>query len=100
MTIIYVAADPVEAEIVRGLLAADHIGCDVMGAMLWGGRGEIAADPYPRIKLRDPRDETRAREILDDYRQGSDHPAWDCPCGENVPGSFAVCWCCGEPMPE
>ncbi|MGQ0697432.1 MAG: putative signal transducing protein [Panacagrimonas sp.] len=92
---IYLAADPVEAEIVRNLLGCEHIECDIFGAMLWGGRGEIAADPYPRLVLRDPRDEARARELLREYREGSLRPAWTCGCGESVPGNFAACWSCG-----
>lgn len=93
---IYLAADPMEAEIVRNLFKAEHIACDIFGAMLWGGRGEIAADPYPRIVLRDPRDEARARELLREYREGNLRPAWICTCGESVPGNFAACWSCGE----
>lgn len=95
---VYLAADPIEAEIVRGLLRAERIECDIFGAMLWSGRGEIAADPYPRIVLRDPRDEARARELLREYRDGTAQPAWTCGCGEAVPGNFAACWSCGTAL--
>lgn len=97
MSYFYLAADPLEAEIVRGLLAAERIETDVRGSMLWAGRGELAADPYPRIVLRDARDEVRAREILREYQTCSTaQPVWTCGCGEAVPGNFAVCWACGE----
>lgn len=97
MALVYLAADPIEAEIVRGLFAAERIDCDIFGAMLWGGRGEIAADPYPRVVLRDARDELRARELLREYRDGGRlQPAWTCRCGETVPGNFAACWACSE----
>ncbi|MGQ0528515.1 MAG: putative signal transducing protein [Panacagrimonas sp.] len=96
MDCIYIAADPIEAEIVRGLLAAERIECDILGSLLWSGRGEIAADPYPRLVLRDARDEAQARELLREYREGSLRPAWICGCGESVPGNFAACWACGE----
>ena len=94
---IYLAADPIEAEIVRNLFAAEHIECDVLGALLWSGRGELAADAYPRLLLRDPRDEARARELLAEYALQSTAPAasWTCACGEPVPANFAVCWSCG-----
>ena len=97
---IYTAADPIEAEIVRNLFAAERIECDVFGAMLWAGRGEIAADPYPRLMLRDPRDEARARELLDEYRAAATQtaPSWTCNCGESVPGNFAACWSCGAAL--
>ena len=96
MDCIYIAADPIEAEIVRGLLAAERIECDIFGSLLWSGRGEIAADAYPRLVLRDARDEAQARELLREYREGHRHPAWVCGCGESVPGNFAACWACGE----
>ena len=97
-TPIYLAADPIEAEIVRNLLAAERIESDVLGALLWSGRGELAADAYPRILLRDARDETRARELLAEYASsasGRASEAWTCACGESVPGNFAACWACG-----
>ena len=97
---IYVAADPVEAQIVVNLLAAERIECDVLGDLLWGGRGELAADPYPRLVLRDERDESRARELIEQYLDGDEpHPDWRCACGESVPGNFAACWACGA-VPE
>lgn len=94
---LYLAADPVEAEIVRNLLSTERIECDVFGSMLWAGRGELAADPYPRLVLRDPRDEPRARELLAEYQSNAtrQQPSWTCACGEPVPGNFAACWSCG-----
>ena len=94
---IYLAADPIDAEIVRNLLAAEHIECDVLGALLWSGRGDLAADAYPRVLLRDARDEARARELLAEYAARPATPAapWTCACGESVPGNFAACWSCG-----
>lgn len=93
---IYSAADPLEAQIVVNLLAAERIDCDVFGSMLWAGRGELAADPYPRLVLRDERDHERAMELLDEYRSARDiQPVWTCGCGESVPGNFAACWSCG-----
>lgn len=95
---IYLAADPIEAEIVRNLLAVEHIESDVLGALLWSGRGDLAADAYPRVMLRDTRDEVRARELLAEYtaRSAAPTPSWTCACGETVPGNFAACWSCGS----
>lgn len=95
MEVLYQAADPIEAEIVRGLLAAERIEADVFGSLLWAGRGELAADPYPRIVLRDPRDRERALELLGEYRAAQAAVCWTCVCGEAVPGNFAACWACG-----
>lgn len=97
---IYLAADPLEAQIVANLLAAERIECDVLGDLLWSGRGELAADPYPRLVLRDPRDAARAKELIEEYRCAhSTASDWRCACGEQVPGNFAACWSCGE-FPE
>ncbi len=94
---VYMAADPVEAQIVINLLQAERIECDVMGSMLWAGRGELAADPYPRVVLRDERDRERAAELLAEYQSKQvATPPWKCACGELVPGNFAACWSCGE----
>lgn len=97
---IYLAADPIEAEIVRNLLAAERISSDVLGALLWSGRGELAADAYPRVVLRDARDEARARELLAEYLAvaggGPNDATWTCACGEAVPSNFAACWACGR----
>lgn len=92
---VYLAADPVEAEIVCNLLRAERIACSVAGSLLWSGRGELAADAYPRVMLADARDMPRARELLAEYRAPRALADWTCACGESVPGNFAACWACG-----
>lgn len=96
MTPVYAAADPVEVEIVRAYLAAHGIDAIVLGSPLWGARGELQADAYPRLVLQDHRDETRARELLQRYEHGRHaHAAWTCVCGERSPVTFESCWSCG-----
>ena len=101
-SVVYLAADPIEAEIVRNLLTTERIACDVTGSLLWSGRGDLAADAYPRVVLRDPRDETRARELIAEYGNrttpmADEAASWSCSaCGERVPGNFAACWACGH----
>lgn len=98
-TVVYLAADPIEAEIVRNMLESERIPAEVMGSLLWSGRGDLAADAYPRVVVRDPRDAAHAREVLDEYRRrnAKESPSWTCAaCGEPVPGNFAACWACGE----
>lgn len=99
MPVVYLAADPIEAEIVRNMLITERIECDVTGSLLWSGRGDLAADAYPRVVLRDPRDEARARELIAEYgsRTTEEVAGWACQaCGERVPGNFAACWACGQ----
>ncbi|MCC2658024.1 MAG: hypothetical protein K0Q76_3132 [Panacagrimonas sp.] len=100
-TVVYLAADPIEAEIVRNMLESERIPADVLGSLLWSGRGDLAADAYPRVVVRDPRDEARATEVLDAYRSrnAAEVAPWTCGgCGEHVPGNFAACWACGHAL--
>ncbi|MES0872910.1 DUF2007 domain-containing protein [Sinimarinibacterium thermocellulolyticum] len=97
---VYSAADPVEAEILRAFLAAHGIETVVLGAPLWGARGELQADVYPRLALRDEADEAHARELLRQYeRRRHAHACWPCVCGECSPVTFEVCWSCGSERP-
>lgn len=96
MTPVYVAADPVEVEILRAYLGAHGIETLVFGSPLWGARGELQADAYPSLMLRDERDRARARELLRRYeRERHAHAAWLCGCGEHSPVTFESCWSCG-----
>lgn len=100
MDTVYLAADPIEAEILREYLAAHGIACAVLGSGLWSGRGELAADAYPRLCLQDARDHERARELLRQYEHRRHSQAeWHCACGECSPVSFDSCWACGDNRP-
>ncbi len=100
MHALYAAADPVEAEILRTYLAAHGIEVLVFGSPLWGARGELPAEPYPRLVLRDTRDTARAQELLALYeRRRHAHGSWRCACGEHSPVTFETCWACGAERP-
>lgn len=100
MQTLYLAADPIEAEILREYLAAHGIGCSVLGSGLWSARGDLAADAYPRLALQDERDRPRAQALLQQYEHRRHSQAeWPCACGEHSPVSFESCWSCGEPRP-
>jgi hypothetical protein len=100
MTPVYAAADPVEVEILRAYLAAHGIDTVVLGSPLWGARGELQADAYPRLMLQDERDESRARDLLRRYERGRHaHASWICACGEHSPVTFEICWACGSERP-
>ncbi|MEQ1438809.1 DUF2007 domain-containing protein [Fontimonas sp. SYSU GA230001] len=96
MQTLYTAADPVEAEILRGYLAAHGIEARVLGASLWGARGELPVNDYPRLVLCDGRDDARARNLLQQYeRRRHAQALWRCACGEESPVTFETCWACG-----
>ncbi|HUS23410.1 MAG TPA: DUF2007 domain-containing protein [Candidatus Binatia bacterium] len=95
---LYLAADPVEAQIVRDYLAAHGIGVSVRGQFTWGALGEIPfAETYPRLHLEDERDRERALDLLRDYGSQATRDERACPdCGERSPGNFPACWNCSR----
>lgn len=95
--LIYLAADPVEAEIVRAYLAGFDIATRVEGSALWGAVGELPGGQWPRLMLERAQDEGRARQLLHQYRNNAGKVHWPCDgCGESVPGEFELCWNCGH----
>lgn len=100
MVPVYSAADPVEVEILRAYLASHEIDTVVLGSPLWSARGELQADAYPRLLLRDDADEVRARDLLRQYEHRRHaHASWLCTCGERSPVTFEICWSCGVERP-
>lgn len=97
---LFLAANPVEAEIVRDYLAAHGIETDVLGNFSWGAVGEVPlAEAYPRLFLRRDADLARALALLRNYESGSTGPAQHCrSCGESSPAGFSVCWSCSAAL--
>lgn len=100
---IYVARDPIEAHLVKGLLEAEGIAVEVRGEALFGARGEIpmTEDTLPSIWVREPGAALRARGVLDAFRCESPlggGAVWRCPsCGEELEPQFSACWrCCDD----
>jgi hypothetical protein len=102
---VYCAQNLAEAEFLKNILADAGIEARVVGeAMIWGGASQID-EGIPSVWVRHV-DETRAREILDDYVRRRDRPrsdddrrpAWKCSaCGELVEEDFELCWNCQNP---
>ncbi len=100
MDTLYSASDPIEAEILRSYLQSHGIEVAVFGSPLWGARGELPSDAYPRLILQDQRDLDRAKTLLKQYEQRRHaHAIWPCGCGENSPVTFESCWACGADRP-
>lgn len=97
---LFLAANPVEAEIVRDYLAAHGIETDVLGNFSWGAVGEVPlAEAYPRLYLRHDADLARALDLIREYEAAGSGPVHLCrSCGESSPGSFSVCWSCGNSL--
>lgn len=98
---VYLAADPVNAEIVKDYLLGHDVEAIVRGAHLWSGQGELPVNAYPSVWVIRDEDEIRANELIRQFERGrSEHPAWRCPaCNERLPGQFTACWKCGCEKP-
>ena len=94
---VYLAAHPLEAQLVADFLAAHGVHTRQQGAFAWGAMGEIPMpESYPRLYLQDERDRERAQALLREYERGAGPGQRDCPaCGEASPAIFARCWSCG-----
>ena len=94
---VYLAADPVQANMIKDWLGQHNISAQVFGEFGWGARGELAADGYPRVVLNDERDYELARGLIAEFEKPNPMAAaWNCPsCNEHVDAEFALCWNCG-----
>lgn len=95
------ADHPIQAAIWADTLRAAGIRCEVRNTALSGALGEIPfLECAPQLWLFDDRDETRAREILQQLRQPVAGPSWRCSsCGEWSEPQFGNCWQCGAAKP-
>lgn len=106
---VYVAMDPIDAELVKSLLAAAGIEAVVQGAGSFALRGELpmTTETLPRVCLLDDDALERARVIVEDHRRArarsadaSGRAVWTCPgCGETHEPQFTDCWRCGTARP-
>ncbi|KTF12275.1 DUF2007 domain-containing protein [Pseudoalteromonas sp. H105] len=93
---IYSAADAVEANIIKGLLLANDVNCQLLGESLQSAVGEIPiAQTEVRVQVYAIK-ERQAREILINYTQDQQSaPDWVCPnCNEHNGSTFEMCWSC------
>jgi hypothetical protein len=99
---VYLAQDPIEANLLVGLLKAEGIEAVVQGEYLYAIRGLVPAT-YPTVWVVDENeyDQARALALEFDRQQregGGPEPleSWVCPvCGETIEGQFDQCWHCG-----
>jgi hypothetical protein len=104
---VYVASNPADAHLVKGVLEGENIEVIVQGEFLWGARGEIPVAPEtaPSVWVVDDADYERAVEVLSDLASGTDESSrdgseWVCDaCGETSEAQFTECWQCGKDRP-
>ncbi|HQZ44931.1 MAG TPA: DUF2007 domain-containing protein [Usitatibacteraceae bacterium] len=95
---VYNAANLPDAHIVAGVLAERGVRVRILNANAAGAMGELPVDAAsPQLWVEDPRDEARARAVIEEFVRSSAGPPRNCPaCGEENPGSFDMCWSCGR----
>ena len=102
---VYWAADAPQAHLVKTVLKKAGIDARVVGEMLQAALGELPMGPATSPRIWVPRkDEARARAIIAAWEKQrsedrtEERAAWACPrCGEEVEGSFDICWKCQAP---
>ena len=103
---IYLAANAVEAHMLKDLLAQEAIEAVVRGddfVPLQGG-SLFRMETRPSVWVLDDERLARARELAAEFGGGplpADRPAtWRCRCGETIEEQFSECWSCGRARPE
>ena len=69
---VYVAKNPADAHLLKGLLEGENIETEVRGEFLNGVRGEvpITPDTCPSVWVMDDADYDRAMELVSTFREG------------------------------
>ena len=104
---VYIATNPANAHLLKGVLEGMNIQTIVQGEFLWGARGEIPVTPEtsPSVWVVDDADYDRAMEVINNFQaeeKNSDNEniVWKCKkYGETNEGQFSECWQCGTSRP-
>ncbi|MDT8303841.1 MAG: transglutaminase domain-containing protein [Sedimentisphaerales bacterium] len=104
---VYIADDPTEAHLVKGILEQYGISCEIRGEALWIARGQLplTSETLPTIWIADDNRYEEATELAERFKDGTltekSGANWKCSeCGEEVEGQFTECWQCGANRPE
>ncbi|MFO7568656.1 MAG: DUF2007 domain-containing protein [Smithellaceae bacterium] len=100
---VYLARNPADAHLLRGILESHHIQAVVHGDFLWSARGEVplTVDTSPSVWVQHDIDFERASEVVRQFQSQISADAfsgadWTCGhCGETNEGQFSECWQCG-----
>src|SRR3954463_15005049 len=100
---VYIASDPIDAELVARMLVSRRIEAIVKNEHLWPLAGlSMTVEGAPAVWGADDADADAARTLISTLKQAapSHLPAWKCTlCREENEGPFGVCWKCGGPAP-
>ena len=98
---VYAAGDPVEAELVRGMLESAGIAAVVENDVPTTWEGAVASRLRSWVRVLDS-DFERAQALVADWLSTRPVSApWVCAtCGEKIDGQFTACWECGTERPS
>ncbi len=100
---VHVASDPIDAELIRSLLATYGVEAIVQGEHLWTLPGiPMMPDGAPSVWVLRDEDEPQARALIEKHRELSVAPTstWRCRiCTEENEGGFWNCWKCAAARP-
>ena len=102
MRLVYRAASPTLAHVLRGALEAAGVEAEVRRDVLFSTRGEtpVTTDTLPEVWVTDAADPGVVAEVVaafDAPPSKDPGPQWVCPhCAETVEPQLARCWNCGR----
>ena len=97
---VYMAANAIEGNLIRGLLESEGIGVELRGEHLVAYPGVPRASET-RVYVQAAQ-QAAARAVIRDYEQrNAEQRQWRCgQCGETNTAAFEICWQCRGPRPE
>lgn len=98
MSLIYRAANVIEAQLIVDELKAGGMQAHITGSYLSGAIGELPPGDVLGVWLVEDQHTERARSIIDDFEASRMRPEadWHCSrCKETVGREFGACWNCG-----
>jgi hypothetical protein len=95
-------ADEPALQLLKSMLEREGIACVVRNELL--PKGETPPQEcVPELWVLDDEDCSKAKEVMDDWRQSTTQPqaSWWCAhCKEAIAGQFTSCWRCGKERGE
>lgn len=96
---VYAARNGLEAHLVRDTLVARGFPARLFGEMRPSLAGELPI-PEAMVEVHVPEGRAvEARATLARLAMEQARDPWACPCGEENPGEFDLCWSCGRDRP-
>lgn len=98
---VYNARDPIEGNLIRGLLESAGIDVELRGEALAGAYPGIPKVSETRLFVT-PRVRDEAQSIIDQYEsRNAQGRHWTCTtCGESNTAAFETCWQCQTAAPD